>query len=236
MIERQPETIERTEETTREVGKLVLDVIQTRRSIREGFIDRPVPNDVITEIIRGGLTAPSSKNAQPWRIHVVHRSELLDGIASDVQNAKDAKNYVPIDPATGEKRQWSSTVAESAKVLSEIGVGLFVENFGAFSGGRRNVVANSNSELRRDAVTGYGLEVIGIGAMVQNMWLSAHAQGLSGVFMGDVGVAEKEIQERLGFSGDLVGVLALGYTEQLPYDKQLRTDTVVFHTTGEEGI
>jgi nitroreductase len=236
MTERRPETIERTEEAARDVGKLVLDVIQTRRSIREGFIDQPITSDVVASIIQSGLTAPSSKNAQPWRIHVVHRSELLDSIASDVQNAKDAENYVPIDPTTGEKRQWSSTVAESARVLNEIGVGLFVENYGAFSGGRHNVVANSNPDLRRNAVTGYGLEVIGLGAMVQNMWLSAHAQGLGGVFMGDVGVAEKEIQERLGFSGDLVGVLALGYTEQLPYDKRLRADTVVFHNNGEEGI
>lgn len=235
MIERQPETIERTEETKREVGKLVLDVIQTRRSIREGFIDRPVPNDVITEIIRSGLTAPSSKNAQPWRIHVVHRSEILDCIADHVQSAKDANRYTPIDPVTGLPRQWSSTVAESAQVLREVGVGLFVENIGAFSGGRRNV-ADTQEAFRNSAITGYSFEMIGLGAMVQNMWLSAHAQGLGGVFMGDVGVAEKEVQEQLGFNGDLVGVLALGFTEQLPYDKQLRDDTVVFHTTGEEGI
>lgn len=235
MTERQPETIERTEESTREVGKLVLDVIQSRRSIREGFVDKPVPNDVITEIIRSGLTAPSSKNAQPWRIHVVHKGDTLDEIADHVQSAKDANRYTPIDPETGLPRQWSSTVAESAQVLREVGVGLFVENVGAFSGGRRNV-AGAQEAYRNSAIAGYSFEMIGLGAMVQNMWLSAHAQGLGGVFMGDVGVAEKDIQQQLGFNGDLVGVLALGYTEQPPYDKQLRADTVVFHTTGEEGI
>jgi len=233
MIESRPETIERTEEASREVGKLVLDVIQTRRSIREGFIDKPVPDDVIAEIIQSGLTAPSSKNAQPWRIHVVHRGDLLDSIADDVQSAKDAGRYMPINPATGEARQWSSTVSESAQVIREVGVGIFVENVGAFSGGRRNVVG-ANEAYRNSAVTGYSFEMVGLGAMVQNMWLSAHAQGLGGVFMGDVGVAETEIQARLGFDGDLVGVLALGYTEQLPYEKQLRSDTVVFHTANEE--
>lgn len=235
MIERQPETIERTEESTREVGRLVLDVIQSRRSIREGFVDVPVPNDVITEIIRSGLTAPSSKNAQPWRIHVVHRGDVLDEIADHVQSAKDINRYTPIDPVTGLPRQWSSTVAESAQVLREVGVGLFVENIGAFSGGRQNV-ANAQEAFRNSAIAGYSFEMVGLGAMVQNMWLSAHAQGLGGVFMGDVGVAETSIQRQLGFTGDLVGVLALGYTDQPPYDKQLRADTVVFHTTGEEGI
>jgi nitroreductase len=236
MIERRSETVERNEGTPREVGKLVLDVIQTRRSIREGFIDQPVANDVIASIIQSGLTAPSSKNAQPWRIHVVHRGAVLDEIAEYVQSAKDASRYVPMDPLTGKPHQWSSTVSGSAQVLREVGVGLFVENIGAFSGGRHNVVSSPNPDLRSNAVTGYGLEVIGLGAMIQNMWLSAHAQELGGVFMGDVGVAEKDIQERLGLKGDLMGVLALGYTEQVPHDKQIRSDTVVFHTTGEEGI
>lgn len=235
MTERLPETIERTEGTSREVGKLVLDVIQTRRSIREGFIDKPVPNDVISAIIQSGLTAPSSKNAQPWRIHVVHRGEVLDEIADCVQEAKDAGRYTPIDPSTGKARQWASTVSESAQVIREVGVGLFVENVGPFSGGRRNVTG-ADEAFRSSAIAGYSFEMVGLGAMVQNMWLSAHAQGLGGVFMGDVGVAESEIQARLGFSGDLVGVLALGYTEQLPYDKQLRSDTVVFHTVGEEEV
>jgi nitroreductase len=231
MIESLTTRHEQITDTSNGVGRYVLDLIQSRRSIREGFIDKPIPNHVIAEIIQSGLTAPSSKNAQPWRIHVVHRSDLLDDIANDVQNAKDANRYVPVNPVTGKKLDWPSTVSESARVLHEVGVGFFVENNGAFSGGRQNV-ANADEAVRRDAVTGYCFEVVGLGAMVQNMWLSANAQGLGGVFMGDVGVAESQIQERLDFDGDLVGVLALGYTEQLPYGKQLRNDTVVFHTAG----
>jgi len=233
MTERLPEKIERTEDTTREVGKLVLDVIQTRRSIREGFIDKPVPNDVISEIIQSGLTAPSSKNAQPWRVHVVHRGEMLDDIADYVQSAKDANRYAPIDPATGEMRQWPSTVAKSAQTLREVGVGLFVENTAPFSGGK----SYFSKHLRQNEgvlLDGYALEMMSLGAMVQNMWLSAHAQGLCGVFMGDVMVAEDDISKRLEFDGDLTGVLALGYADQNTFDKQLGAAKVVFHTLGEE--
>ena len=223
-----------SEDTSLNAGRLVLDVIQSRRSIREGFTSKPIPNKVISEIIKSGLAAPSSKNAQPWKLHVVHRGELLNSIADDVQNAKDAKRYVPINPATGKSLQWPSTVAESSRVLREVGVGLFIENIGAFSGGRQNV-ASAVEDVRRNAITGYCLEVIGLGAiMVQNMWLSANAQGLNGVFMGDIGVAEPEIQARLGMQGDLIGVVALGYSEHETFDKQLRPDTVVFHTSSEE--
>lgn len=211
------------------VGRQVLDVIQSRRSIREGFIDHPIPKDVLAEIIQSGLTAPSSKNAQPWRIHVAEDRETLDDIADAVETAKSAKRYAPIDPATGKPRQWSSTVTESAQVLREVSAGLFVENRGAFSGGRQAVIS-AEEEFRNSAITGYSFEMVGLGAMVQNMWLSAHAQGVEGVFMGDVAVAEEDIQTRLRFRGDLVGVLALGYTVQPPYPKSLREDTVIYHS------
>lgn len=233
MTERRPETIERTEEATREVGKLVLDVIQTRRSIREGFTDRPVSNGVISAIIQSGLTAPSSKNAQPWRVHVVHRGEMLDDIADCVQSAKDASRYAPVDPATGEMRQWPSTVAESARTLREVGVGLFVENTAPFSGGKSYL----SKHLRQNEgvlLDSYALEMMSLGAMVQNMWLSAQAQGLSGVFIGDIMVAEDDIRKRLEFDGDLTGVLALGYADQNTSDKQIGIDKVVFHTMDEE--
>jgi nitroreductase len=234
MTVNKPERLTQSEDDSRDVGRLVLGVIQSRRSIREGFIDKPIPDEVLTEIIQSGLTAPSSKNAQPWRIHVVRRGEILSEIADYVQFGKCPETYVPHNPATGKRREWASTVVESAQVLREVGVGLFVENTGAFSGSRQTIVT-TEQDLLHGAMIGYSFEVIGLGAMIENMWLSAHAQGLGGVFMGDVGIAETEIQSRLAFSGDLVGVLALGYTVQEPWDKSLRADTVVYHTpeTGE---
>ncbi len=85
------------------------------------------------------------------------------------------------------------------------------------------------------ALTGYGFEMIGLGAMMQNMWLAARAQGLEGVFMGDVLVAEAAIQSRLGFRGDLVGVLALGYAfQQPPHPKEIKGE-VVYHPEKTEG-
>lgn len=205
-----------------------IELLQSRRSIRGGFIDVPIDQDLIEEIVTSGLSAPSSKNAQPWRIHALAQGGRLSGIADAVQYARDASRYVPINPATGQPREWSSTVVESAQVLREVGVGLFIENRGAFSGGK-HAVANAAESVRSTAVTGYSYEMVGIGAMIQNMWLNAEARGLRGVFMGDVAVAERQIQEELGFNGDLVGVLALGYTDQQPFDRKLKTGTVVYH-------
>ncbi|MBE2318355.1 nitroreductase family protein [Solirubrobacter sp. CPCC 204708] len=206
----------------------MVDLILNRRSRRDGFQARPVPKDTIDTIIACALAAPSSKNAQPWRIHVVTSRATLGEIADAVDSARGAETYVPIDPATGLPRDYESSVSESAQVLRGVSLGLFVENRGRFSDGRR-VVASAADGVRENALIGYSLEMVGLGATIQNMWLAASALGLAGVFMGDVLIAEEMIRERLGLAGDLVGVLALGYTEAESFPKRLGEDRVVLH-------
>ena len=53
-------------------------LVQTRRSVR-GYQDKPVPREVIEEIIRVAKGAPSSMNTQPWHLYVV-TGEPLDKI------------------------------------------------------------------------------------------------------------------------------------------------------------
>jgi len=54
------------------------DVVLGRRSIR-GFLKKPVPKDVIREVIGLAMRAPSSFNTQPWHFHVI-TGEPLDRI------------------------------------------------------------------------------------------------------------------------------------------------------------
>jgi hypothetical protein len=80
---------------------------------------------------------------------------------------------------------------------------------------------------------GFGLEMIGIGAAIENMWLAAEALGVRVAFMGDVAIAEGGIRAALGIAGDLAGVLALGFSDvPLPPRQQLNeqdADHVVWH-------
>lgn len=205
-------------------------LIWNRRSVRFGFDERPVPQEVIEEIIWCGLSAPSSKNAQPWRFHVVTDRALLCEIADVVDEAERTESYVPIDPTTGRKHtEWESTVHESAQVLREVPLAVFVENEGRFSGGRA-AVAGAADDVRLDAVFGYGLEMLGHGTAIETIVIAASALGLGGVFIGDVLIAEGAIAERLGARGDLVGVIALGYAPSLPpRERDLSDDAVVWH-------
>ena len=196
-----------------EVRPRVIAAMLARRSIREGFDGQPIPEPVLREIVRCGLAAPSSKNAQPWRMHVVTDRATLGALADAVQNAEGGDDYVPHDPATGRPRPaYVSTVRESAQVLREVAAAVFIENRGLFSSGRAGLVTATRPALA-GSLMGFGLEMIGIGAAVENMWLAAEALGVRVAFMGDVVIAEEAIRAALGITGDLAGVLALGFSD-----------------------
>ena len=54
------------------------EVVEGRRSIR-GYLDKPVPRDVIEDVLRLAMRSPSSMNTQPYHFHVI-TGEPLDRI------------------------------------------------------------------------------------------------------------------------------------------------------------
>lgn len=191
--------------------------ILQRRSIRSGFATEPLERQVIDEIVACGLAAPSSKNSMPWRFHCVTSRQLLGQFADLMVGSRGRLSYVPHDPTTGLPRpEYTSTVVDSSDVLRAVPLAIFIENLGPFSRGLAGLVS-ANEEWRASALFGYGLEMLGVGAAVENMWLAASALGLSAAMLGDVAIAEQEIKARLDFRGDLVGVLAVGASHDPPY-------------------
>jgi nitroreductase len=58
-----------------------METILTRRSIRR-YTGRPVPDDVVTQLLRAAMAAPSAANQQPWQFIVVRNPKVLEAIAS----------------------------------------------------------------------------------------------------------------------------------------------------------
>ena len=67
------------------------EVINGRRSTR-GFLEKPVPMEVLKEVIELAVRAPSSMNTQPWHFHIV-TGEVLDNIRRE--NTKRNVEGVP---------------------------------------------------------------------------------------------------------------------------------------------
>ena len=56
-----------------------MHAIYSRRSIRH-YQDKIVPEDIIIELIRAAMSAPSATNKQPWHFMVITERQLLDKI------------------------------------------------------------------------------------------------------------------------------------------------------------
>jgi nitroreductase len=215
------------------MGQLTADAIRTihaRRSIRRGFRDDAIDDATLEAILDCGCAAPSSKDDQPWVIHAVRDRAVLGSVAEAMIQDARANDYLPVDPATGQPRaSHASSVHESADVLRNVPLGLFMESSGSFSGGRSHLGQHEAAHIR-EALVGYGFEVFGVAAAVQNMWLAAQSLGLVGVFLGDVVIAESAVHATLSLRGDLVGVLALGRSTARPEAPRRRLDgRVVIH-------
>jgi nitroreductase len=81
------------------------EALTTRRSIR-AFLDRPVPRDEVSEILRLASYAPSGSNFQPWRVYVLTgaaRAALTDAmhaacLANETGHQREYRFYMdPIE-------------------------------------------------------------------------------------------------------------------------------------------
>ncbi|MEA4884128.1 MAG: nitroreductase family protein [Clostridia bacterium] len=58
-----------------------IEAIKTRRSVRQ-YLPKPVPKEIIEEIVDCGRLAPSANNDQPWEFVVVTGQEKREAIAA----------------------------------------------------------------------------------------------------------------------------------------------------------
>jgi nitroreductase len=64
-----------------------LDFIFSRRSIRK-YQDKPVPQEMISDLLEAGMAAPSAVAKDPWHFIVIRSRETLDRIAGVLPHAK----------------------------------------------------------------------------------------------------------------------------------------------------
>ncbi|MEW5846992.1 MAG: nitroreductase family protein [Bacteroidota bacterium] len=64
-----------------------LNVIYNRKSVRS-FTSQVVSNDLLTELVRTGMAAPSARNLQPWAFVIVTNRNTMDMLAERLPYAK----------------------------------------------------------------------------------------------------------------------------------------------------
>ncbi len=62
---------------------LLVNIMRSRRSMRR-FLDKPVPDDVLRDLVECAVMAPSGSNCQLWQFTVVNGRDKVVGVAEQV--------------------------------------------------------------------------------------------------------------------------------------------------------
>jgi len=162
------------------------EAIRGRRSIRK-YIDRPVPLELVRNVLEAGTWAPSAKNGQQWRFTVLTgkaKKELTDLFRSKLQELSTKMGIQAIGSSLS-----SCSITEQVPVL------VMVWNAGEH---------------------GWETELQTVAAAIQNMLLKAHSLGLGSLWIGDIYYALDVLAERLGKPWKLVAAVTLGWPAVTP--------------------
>ena len=65
----------------------LVQLIMSRTSIR-AFLDKPVSDETVEQLLKAAMAAPSAKNSQPWAFVVIRDRALLEKLGESLPNAK----------------------------------------------------------------------------------------------------------------------------------------------------
>jgi nitroreductase len=187
-----------------------MEAIRLRRSVRR-YTDRPVADEDVDELLRLALLAPTGGMAQAWSMVVVRDPEVRRRLA-ELVIAGGGEYFAMARPAAEgatpeEHAEWARGYAEQAlgtyRHVPVWIVGLRVP---------RNAYPNEDPRFERDA------DLLSVGFMMENLFVSARAKGLGTVPTVFQWFRQREIRELLAIADELeMPVLTpLGYPEEFP--------------------
>ncbi len=142
----------------------ILDVIKNRRSVRK-YSSMRVPNEVLSRILEASRWAPSAHNAQPWRFIVIRDAALRKKLAEAMADRwnKDLRR----DNVPPEKREElvRTSVERFSRAPTAIVACLTMKDMDRYPDRKRQKIE-------------YIMAVQSLAAAIENMLLTAHAEGL----------------------------------------------------------
>ena len=94
-----------------------LEAILSRRSIRR-YTDKPVPPEVLKNMLAAGMSAPSASNFQPWQFIIITERKLLDEIPEFHPHAvmlTEAPLAILVCGSPGTSRYWQQDCAAATE-------------------------------------------------------------------------------------------------------------------------
>jgi nitroreductase len=190
------------------------------RHCKRAFLDRPVPREVLEEVLRAAAHAPSTRNGQPWAVAVL-RGEAKEALSRRLCELFDADAPTKMDypsrpaevPASHQERAAiASAGVHAAKGIARedaAGRRLHLRDNFRFYGAPVAFVFH----LPANAAPGTFLEM---GFFVQNVMLGLVARGLGSCPQASVTGYSDALREFLGLGPDrlIVCCMSVGYPDE----------------------
>lgn len=212
------------------------ETARARRSIR-GFLDKPVPDSIIREVLTDAQFAPSNCNTQPWSTHVV-RGQKLKQLSQLLHAKNDAGEFSPdfsfdVNDFYGEYRERNNALGkayyEALNVMRE-------DKEGRHRAGAMNYSFFNAPQVAFLFMPSFGdnVRVAGdIGMYGQTILLSLAARGLGGIPQTALGFFAGTIREALGISKEmkLLFGISFGYPDEDAPGNRVNMDRVPLDTS-----
>ncbi|MFM8632842.1 MAG: nitroreductase [Candidatus Nanopelagicus sp.] len=220
----------------------ISEFLASRRTTRD-FLPKPVPQEIIEQILTDSLTGPSWSNTRPFKVAIA-TGEVRDRISNEFLSRwsvlsqimrKGLKNklrliYSRYGLPTSNRSIVKPYVKELRPRAQRVGKELY-ELYGVKRGDR---VARDLQWGKNYAFFGAPVELFifihkslhiyaasDAGLMMQNLMISAHAHGLGTCAQGAVNIWDDVIRKEFDISKDyrLLCGLAIGYPADAPVNK-----------------
>lgn len=198
---------------------MLQEIILHRRDVRGNrFVDKPVEQPVIDQLLRAALHAPSVGFSQPWEFVLIRDPAIRQQVKNSFDQANSAAR-----PVFGEREDQYARLKLEGILESALNIAVFYK-------------PSPGPVLGQTTMSEAGL--YSVVCAVQNMWLMARALniGLGWVSILDAQRVGRILQAPEGHR--LVAYLCIGYTdgfysrpelELLEWEKRRELESVVRH-------
>lgn len=177
--------------------------IYDRRSIRK-FLDKPISQKDIMDIIQSGVKAPSSKNRQPWKYIVIQgnaKADMLNVFRKGIDREENESALLP------QSKQHIAAAKYTVDIMEKAPTIIFVVN---------SLGKDISTELTPEEHIYEICNIQSINASIQNMLLAATEKGIGSLWICDIYFAYSELCKWLNSDGQLIAAIAFGYPDESP--------------------
>lgn len=198
----------------------VYRAIETRRDVRNEFLPKPIPDDVLNNLLKAAHAAPSVGLMQPWNFILLRTLE--DRHAA--HRLFEAANKEALEQFDDEKKALYSNLKLEGILKSPLNICITCDR----TRGGEVVLGRTHQE---------DMDLYSTVCSVQNLWLAARCEGIG---VGWVSIFHEDKMKQLLDIPDHVSIIAylcLGYVDELysqpeleakGWAKRLNLDDLIF--------